>query len=125
VRLNFCVACGEDDVCKLEHHHLVPKAEGGSDEDSNRVTLCYACHGRVHCVLRRDVRDLARKGRERARVAGVKMGRPHKLTHYQQMEALARRDAGETLESIALSYAVSHPTIMRLRRRGITPERAA
>ncbi len=33
---------------------------------------------------------------------------------HQRQEALARREAGETLMNIARSYGVSHPTIMRL-----------
>jgi hypothetical protein len=42
------------------------------------------------------------------------LGRPHKLTPHQRQEALARREAGETLMDIARSYGVSHPTISRL-----------
>jgi hypothetical protein len=33
---------------------------------------------------------------------------------HQRQEALARREAGETLMDIARSYGVSHPTISRL-----------
>jgi Helix-turn-helix domain of resolvase len=43
------------------------------------------------------------------------MGRPPKLTPHQRAEAIARRNAGETLVDIARSYNVSHPTISRLR----------
>ena len=42
------------------------------------------------------------------------MGRPVKLTHHQQQEAIARRNAGEALVDIARSYNVSHSTISRL-----------
>jgi Helix-turn-helix domain len=44
----------------------------------------------------------------------VVMGRRPKLTPHQRAEALARRDAGETLVDIARSYDVSHSTISRL-----------
>jgi hypothetical protein len=44
----------------------------------------------------------------------VLFGRPRKLTPHQRREAIARRDAGETLMDIARSYNVSHPTISRL-----------
>ena len=37
------------------------------------------------------------EGRERAKAKGVRMGRRPKLTHHQRQEALARRDAGETI----------------------------
>ena len=38
--------------------------------------------------------------------AGVKFGRKRKLSDYQRAEAVKRRAAGETLASIAKSYAV-------------------
>ena len=54
-------------------------------------------------------RDLIRErtgdGRKRAMAAGVKFGRPSKLTAHQRVEAIKRRVAGETLATIAKSYA--------------------
>jgi len=46
MRLTFCVACGTTD--DLQHHHLVTRAEGGSDDVTNLITLCTACHNKVH-----------------------------------------------------------------------------
>jgi IS30 family transposase len=43
------------------------------------------------------------------------MGRKPKLTVHQRREAVARRDAGETLTDIGRSYNVSHSTISRLK----------
>ena len=40
VRLNFCVACGDDDPDHLQHHHLVPRSCGGGDEECDIITLC-------------------------------------------------------------------------------------
>jgi len=51
---------------------------------------------------------------ERAKARGVHMGRPSKLTAHQKREAIARRDAGETLADIARTFGVSHTTIGRL-----------
>lgn len=53
-------------------------------------------------------------GWARAKARGVHMGRPSKLTQYQQREAIARRDAGESVTDIARSYGVSHTTISGL-----------
>jgi DNA invertase Pin-like site-specific DNA recombinase len=61
------------------------------------------------------------EGRKRAQARGVKFGRPLKLTRYQIEEALARRDAGETLTDIGRSYGVSHSTISRLQESGLAP----
>ena len=60
------------------------------------------------------IRTRTGEGRARAKAAGVKMGRPHKLTSHQQREARQRGEAGETLVSIARSYNVHHATIGRL-----------
>ena len=60
------------------------------------------------------IRTRTGEGRARAKAAGVKMGRPHKLTPHQQQEARQRREKGETLVSIARSFNVHHATIGRL-----------
>ncbi len=54
------------------------------------------------------------EGRKRAIANGIKMGRKPKLDHYQRMEAIKRRDAGERVVDIARSYKVSHSMICRL-----------
>jgi DNA invertase Pin-like site-specific DNA recombinase len=54
-------------------------------------------------------------GRERAMAAGVKFGRKRKLSDYQRSEAIKRRDAGETLGTIAKSYGVDISMISRLK----------
>ena len=53
-------------------------------------------------------------GRERAMAKGVAFGRKPKLTSHQRQEAIARRNAGETVQSIARSYNVHHSMIVRL-----------
>ena len=42
----YCVACGSKE--HLTQHHLVPRSIGGSDEDSNLITLCGSCHAKAH-----------------------------------------------------------------------------
>jgi hypothetical protein len=49
-----------------------------------------------------------------AMAKGVKFGLKPKLSDYQRQEALRRREAGETLASIAKSYAVDISMISRL-----------
>jgi DNA invertase Pin-like site-specific DNA recombinase len=60
------------------------------------------------------IRERTGDGRRRAMAAGVKFGRKPKLSDYQRAEAIKRRDAGETLASIAKSYAVDISMISRL-----------
>ena len=71
MRLSFCSACGDNDLTHLEHHHFVPRAEGGSDSETNMLTLCYSCHGKVHKCIRKDIRLLVKKGKAKARAKGV------------------------------------------------------
>jgi DNA invertase Pin-like site-specific DNA recombinase len=60
------------------------------------------------------IRERTGEGRKRALAAGVKFGRKRKLSDYQRAEAIKRREAGETLSSIAKSYAVDLSMISRL-----------
>lgn len=55
-------------------------------------------------------------GIARARAAGVRFGRKPKLNAYQQREALARIEGGETQRSVARSFNVDQATICRLTR---------
>jgi len=60
------------------------------------------------------IRSRTGEGRKRAKARGVLMGRKPKLTHHQRQQAVARREAGESLMEIGRSYNVSHSTISRL-----------
>jgi DNA invertase Pin-like site-specific DNA recombinase len=60
------------------------------------------------------IRERTGEGRKRAQAAGVKFGRKRKLSDYQRTEAIKRRAAGETLASIAKSFAVDISMISRL-----------
>jgi HNH endonuclease len=96
-------------------HHWVPRVLGGSDSESNLITLCRKCHGLLHSVeWSNDWHDLKRQGIAKAKAAGVKFGRKRKLSDYQREEAIKRRDAGETLTAIAKSYGVHLSMISRL-----------
>lgn len=55
------------------------------------------------------------EGRERAKRAGVRMGRKPKLTSYQIDEVRSRKAAGESVRFLARSYAVSPNTISRVK----------
>jgi hypothetical protein len=74
MKLKFCVACGTKD--NLHHHHLKPRSLGGTDDETNLITLCQTCHGIYHNISFRDHGWLTRKGLERAKAKGVKLGNP-------------------------------------------------
>lgn len=44
-----CQCCkGKHKDSKLEVHHIVFRSQGGSDEESNLITLCHICHKDLH-----------------------------------------------------------------------------
>jgi DNA invertase Pin-like site-specific DNA recombinase len=81
-----------------------------------------SAHGRLFLTIlgglgefeRELIKTRTGEGRARAVANGVKLGRKPKLSAYQRREAIARREAGETLMSIARSYGVDHSMISRL-----------
>src|SRR5438093_10580937 len=45
-----CQVCGDrrgDPFAILHAHHIVPRASGGADDESNLITLCDLCHAVV------------------------------------------------------------------------------
>ena len=42
-----CCLCWEYRGTHIEVHHIVPKAEGGTNEESNGIPLCFDCHADV------------------------------------------------------------------------------
>jgi len=79
-------------------------------------------HGRLMVTMLAGLAEFERElilartseGRKRAQAAGVKMGRPPKLTPFQQREARQRLEAGETPATVARTYGVGRMTIARL-----------
>jgi len=46
---NKCVKC-KSAVKAIHAHHIVPKVFGGSDNEGNLISLCFACHEEWHAV---------------------------------------------------------------------------
>ena len=100
----------------------IAKAGAGFKSLADTWADTTTAHGRLMLTILGGLAEFERElikartgeGRQRAKARGVHMGRPAKLTPHQRREAMARREAGETLVEIARSYNVSHPTISRL-----------
>lgn len=81
-------------------------------------------HGRLMVTIlgglaefeRELIRARTTEGRERAKAAGVRLGRKPKLTPYQMREARKRLEERESATSIARSFNVHRSTIDRLKR---------
>lgn len=70
---NYCVACGIRE--RLHQHHLVPKSRGGSNDETNLITLCVNCHEKIHGVNNSLIKLSAitreKKRREGKAVSGI------------------------------------------------------
>jgi DNA invertase Pin-like site-specific DNA recombinase len=60
------------------------------------------------------IRARTGEGRERAKTAGVRFGRPAKLSAHQRREALQRMDAGESMVDLARTFGVDRATLYRM-----------
>lgn len=71
---DHCVACGQSG--NLNQHHLVPRSIGGSDDESNLITLCGSCHAKAHQV-KADWRhsELTTKALKEKKQRGERMGK--------------------------------------------------
>ncbi|NDJ15275.1 MAG: hypothetical protein EBY17_29525 [Acidobacteriia bacterium] len=48
IQRKACEVCGDPVVKELEVHHILPRAEGGSNDLRNLVVLCENCHDKHH-----------------------------------------------------------------------------
>ena len=72
-----CQCCkGKHKDSKLEVHHIVYRSQGGSDEESNLITLCETCHKKLH---KGELRDFESK------LHGTRKGT---LKHATQMNSI-------------------------------------
>jgi DNA invertase Pin-like site-specific DNA recombinase len=91
--------------------------EPWSDTTTPRGRLMLIVLGGVAELERDLILQRTNEGRVRAMAAGRRFGRKPKLTGHQAREALRRVESGESTREIALSYAVAHSTIVRLKTR--------
>ena len=85
MRLDFCAICGikED----LEQHHWVARINGGSDEETNILTLCGKHHSEIHSMIRKNnISKLTKKGLAKAKANGVQLGKYSKVLKEKNMK---------------------------------------
>lgn len=80
-------------------------------------------HGRLMLTIlgglaefeRELIKSRTKEGRDRAKARGVKLGRRSKLTDHQRREIMVRKQAGDPVREIALTYGVHWTTIGKVR----------
>lgn len=65
-----CAECGS--TKQIELHHPIPVSLGGKCV----IPLCSECHGKAHGIERKNISELTKKGLERAKNKGRRLGRP-------------------------------------------------
>lgn len=60
-----CCRCGETKQNRLTLHHIIPRKEGGTNNDGNLMTLCRKCHDLIEPEGLRTYRDIAGFKREK------------------------------------------------------------
>ncbi len=74
MRLDFCVVCGIREG--LEHHHVIPKSKGGTDNETNLITLCTQHHCVIHQCRKKSnsTASLTKAALQVLKDKGVKLG---------------------------------------------------
>jgi len=74
MKLSFCALCGDKN--NLEHHHVLPKILGGTDEPENILTLCSLHHCKIHSFAdsRINAALLIREGKKKKKELGLFAG---------------------------------------------------
>jgi hypothetical protein len=112
MRLAFCVACGR--TTDLNHHHLWPKVLDGPDDESNLITLCRECHGKIHgAQWALGHADAIKTGLARARQKGVRLGRrPTSKRIEERISEL--RSTGMGILKIARTLGIGTSVVQRV-----------
>ena len=74
MKMEFCVLCGSKE--SIEHHHIVPKSIGGTDDEENLLTLCSKHHVKIHLLsdTRIHSANLIREAKRRNKNSGLFLG---------------------------------------------------
>src|SRR3984885_11136372 len=88
MKFDYCVACGSTD--DLQHHHLVTRSEGDSDDERNLITLCDPCHAKLR-ERRSDGPTATDRLNEAAGIAGEAVGRLRAVWRHGRAAARRRR----------------------------------
>ena len=125
MKLDFCVLCGTTE--NLHHHHVIPKAQGGTDNEDNFITLCYDHHAMIHSISPskfNQMQVLAAIGRKNAMARGVKMGMKPKYEHlYPQIIKMYCED-WKGYGTISKEFGLARGTVVNIiKRLGIKNKR--
>jgi len=117
MKLRFCVICGTNK--DLEHHHIIPKVNGGDDHQHNFLTLCHDHHDWIHNIRRSKLNsesfsNLVKQGIKRRRAKGDWNGGRPQLDYFKEMEVCKLWKEGKSYRQIRNETGVALATIKRI-----------
>ena len=115
MRLKFCCICGVTN--NLHHHHIIPRSRGGTDDETNYLTLCGEHHGWIHSIRPNSWNNhpqLIKEGVARAREQGVRLGRPSNVTKNTPIEVKKLREKGMSIKNIAKELSIGIQTVYKV-----------
>ena len=115
MRMKFCCACFSDK--NLHHHHLIPRIKGGSDDQTNLITLCGSCHAKIHNlkdVWSAEHKELQRIGIKKALENGVVFGAKAKVSSEQIDLMRSKRASGVLIKDLMSEFSLSKASVYRL-----------
>ena len=125
MKLTFCALCGSIEA--MEHHHVLPKALGGTDAKDNLLTLCARHHVAIHGLNDRRIhsasliKEAKRKQKENGEFLGghIPFGyrlKDNKLVKRKGQQRILkdiihRRAKGMTLRALKIYLEKEHGVI--------------
>lgn len=109
----ICDSCGKYSS-RRQKHHVLPVSLGGSNEESNLITICIYCHDIIHNRANCYSSGMIKKGMERAVERGVRLGPPIKVTSQHLTDALALLEKGMSYERISKKLKISVGAIHKI-----------
>ena len=116
MKLLFCAICGTNK--NLQHHHIVPKAEGGDNHEWNYLTLCFHHHNFIHNIRRTMVKGHFKSLCElsKTRENYNKGGRPRTSKDKEDM-VIYLRQQGLSLRQVSAQTGLAVGTIRKIEER--------
>ena len=118
MKIDFCCICGTKE--NLHHHHITPRHCGGSDDETNLITLCGIHHAWIHGMKPtawNNHSNAVKESLKEAKELGFSLGRkPRIFTKEEIDDILKMRKEGVALRPISKKYNTSPNLIGRLEK---------
>ena len=113
MKLDFCCICGTKE--NLHHHHITPRFRGGSDDETNLITLCGTHHAWIHGLRPtswNNHSNAVKESLQEAKDLGFQIGRkPKHFTKEEIDNLLEMRKKGVGIKKCATKFKCGIGTV--------------